>query len=108
MAELAWTIPARKSWTDFSRRIEKQYQRYDDLGINYARSAYNVWHTVTVDSVANKARVSFKTNSYQPQVRYSLDGSEPTVNSLAYSKPFEVKLPVTIKAATFKDGRRMF
>jgi hexosaminidase len=107
MAELAWTIPARKNWTDFSRRIEKQYQRYDDLGINYAKSAYNVWHTVSVDSLGNKATVAFKTNSYQPQIRYSLDGSAPTVHSLVYRKPFDVKLPVTIKAATFKEGRRM-
>ena len=38
-------------------------------------------------------------------IRYTLDGSDPTTNSLLYSQPFEVSKELTIKARLFnKDG----
>ncbi|MCD2422267.1 family 20 glycosylhydrolase [Niabella pedocola] len=105
IAETGWTPKERKHWTDFARRMETQYQRYDGLNINYAKSAYNVWQTTVLDSVTNTAAISFKTNSYQPEIRYSTDGNEPTAQSTLYTGPFKVKAPVLIKSATFKNGK---
>lgn len=107
LAEIAWSDPKAKDWEDFKRRMETQYQRYEDADINYSKSAYNVWHVVDIDSAAARATVSLKTNSYNPEVRYTLDGSEPKANSEVYNKPFVVNTPLTIKAATFKDGMRI-
>ncbi|WP_300602142.1 family 20 glycosylhydrolase [Niabella sp.] len=105
IAETGWTSKDRKQWTDFARRMETQYQRYDLRNLNYAKSAYNVWQTTVLDSVTNTAEISFKTNSYQPEIRYSTDGNEPTVQSTLYTGPFKVKAPVLIKSATFKNGK---
>jgi len=107
IAETGWTPKDRKQWTDFARRMETQYQRYDLLKMNYAKSAYNVWQTTTLDSVTNTAEISFTTNSYQPEIRYSTDGNEPTGRSTLYTGPFKVKAPVLIKSATFKNGKMM-
>lgn len=38
------------------------------------------------------------------EIRYTLDGSEPTETSELYSAPIEVAPPATIKARGFKDG----
>ena len=38
------------------------------------------------------------------EIRYTLDGSEPTVESTLYSDQFEVTPPVTIKARGYKEG----
>lgn len=107
LAEVAWTQPDLKNWENFKRKMETQYKRYDDLGINYAKSAYNVWQEVRVDSAAKKATVSFTTDSFNPQIYYTLDGSEPTIEALKYQHPFVISEPVIIKAATFKAGKRM-
>ncbi|MGV3508555.1 MAG: beta-N-acetylhexosaminidase [Sphingobacteriaceae bacterium] len=107
VAEIAWTQPQFKNWDSFKKRMEFGYKRYDDLGINYSMSAYNVWHTVKIDSVAKKATVSFETDSHNPEIRYTVDGSEPTCQSIKYDKPFVVNFPITIKAANFKNGKQV-
>lgn len=107
IAETGWTPKNRKQWDDFARRMETQYERYDFLELNYARSAYNVWQTTLTDSLANTAEIRFKTNSYQPEIRYTTDGNEPTTQSTLYTGPFKVKPPLLIKSATFKNGKMM-
>lgn len=107
LAEVAWTPPARKDWENFTKRLETQYKRYDELGINYSLSAKNVWQTVEVDSVANTATIHLRTQSYQPEIRYTTDGSEPSLSSPVYSKPFQLSLPGTVKAAVFANKKQV-
>ncbi|NGM63634.1 hypothetical protein G5B30_17145, partial [Sphingobacterium sp. SGG-5] len=38
---------------------------------------------------------------------YTLDGSEPTPQSNRFTGPFEVPVHKTVRAATFKGGRRI-
>ena len=38
------------------------------------------------------------------EIYYTLDGSEPTVESIKYEGPFELKGPVVIKAVGYKNG----
>lgn len=107
VAEIGWSSPHSRNWEDFKRRMEYQYARYDLAGIIYAKSAYNVWQTAKIDSVAKTALISFKTDSYNPEIRFTLDGNEPTQNSELYTKPFKVKIPILIKSSTFKNGKRI-
>lgn len=107
LAEVAWTQPSNKNWENFKWRMEDQYDRYAAKGINYAKSPYDVRQKVIIESALTKATVSFSTDSHDPQIFYTLDGSEPTAASLAYKKSFEVRRTATIKAATFKDGKQI-
>lgn len=107
IAETGWSAAHLKNWDDFAKRMETQYRRYDLMGLNYAMSAYNVWQTTRYDSITNKAEISFKTNSYRPEIRYTLDGNEPTASSKLYTAPFSVKAPVLIKSAAFKNGKML-
>jgi len=106
LAEVSWSDPKQKNWEDFKRRMEAVYQHYGAANINYSKTAYNVTYTVNIDSAAKKATVTLKTNSHNPEMRYTLDGSEPKSNSPLFNKPFVVNTPVTIKAATFKSGKQ--
>lgn len=107
LAEIAWTQPGLKDWENFKRKMESQYERYAGAGINYSSSAYNVRQVTVIDSVAQKATVSFSTDSFDPQIYYTLDGSEPTPGDLKYEQPIEVDKPLIIKAANFRDGKRV-
>lgn len=104
IAEVAWSPQEGKNWDDFTRRMEGLYDRYALMGINYAKSAYQVRQTVLIESVSNRANVTFKTDSYNPDIRYTLDGTMPTATSAQYTKPFDVYRSAIIKAGVFKDG----
>jgi hexosaminidase len=42
LAEICWSSPSGQSFADFTRRLQVQYQRFDECGINYRRSLMNV------------------------------------------------------------------
>lgn len=107
VAEVGWTASDLMDWKDFSRRIENDFTNYERLGVNYARSIYNVWYETKIDSTAHTARVELKAYNYEPEIRYTTDGTEPTANAALYTGPFNIKLPATVKSATFKNGKRL-
>ena len=45
MAEALWSPKEVKNWDDFYRRIQTFTKRYDQMGINYAKSAFKVTPT---------------------------------------------------------------
>lgn len=107
IAETGWSPANGKSWEDFKRRMENQYMRYELAGINYSKSAYNIVQENIIDSSSKTATIYLSTNSFNPEIHYTTDGNEPTMSSPVYKAPFSVKIPVLIKAATFKAGKRV-
>lgn len=47
LAEVAWTQPAHKDWTSFLKGLDAYNEHLTAKGIVYARSMYNIQHTVT-------------------------------------------------------------
>ncbi len=107
LAEIAWSNKENKNWEDFIRRLEAQYQRYERKGINYAQNAYQVYFEVTDHTGHNKSTVTLHTDSHQPDIYYTLDGTQPTTASPKYTGAFEVDTHTTIHAATFRDGKQI-
>jgi hexosaminidase len=107
LAEVLWTPAKQKNWPGFEQRMQKQYQRYDALGINYARSAFNVRQQVTIDPAQRAALVALQMDAAGPQIVYTLDGSAPTAAAQVYTKPFSVPKSAVIKAASFENGKMM-
>ncbi len=52
----------------------------------------------------NDVDIAFGTATEGAEIRYTLDGSEPTKESPVYGKPFNLKLTTQIKAIGFKEG----
>jgi hexosaminidase len=46
------------------------------------------------------------TSSANGEIRYTLDGKEPTANSPVYAAPLKIGKSTTVKAALFVDGKR--
>jgi len=106
LAEVTWTAPARKNWDDFVLRMPAEYKRYEAKGINYSRSAFDVMPEAKIDTVAQKATVKLNIQAAPAKVYYTLDGSEPTESSLAYSSPLEINKPTAIKAVGYQNGQK--
>lgn len=54
----------------------------------------------------DKANVALATTTEGAEIRYTLDGSEPTRESALYGQPFDLEQTTTIKAKGFKEGYR--
>lgn len=107
LAEVAWSAPEKKNWERFKLKMEREYSRYDAAGINYSKSAYQVSFEFIKGARTQKAQIMLKTQSYNPDIYYTLDGTEPGQHSIRYVGPFNVNPHVKIKAATFKNGVQM-
>jgi len=107
LAEVLWTPASQKNWPSFKERMQKQYQRYEALGANYAKSAFNVRQQLVVDTTQRAAVVTMQMDATGPQVYYTLDGSAPTASAQTYTKPFAVSNSAVIKAGSFENGKLM-
>lgn len=54
----------------------------------------------------DKVTIALATTTEGAELRYTLDGTEPTEKSLLYDKPFKVDMTTQIKAKGFKEGFR--
>ena len=99
LAEVAWTPQSERSWPDFwSRLWLRHLARLDAAGIAYRippPTARQSGSQVTIVPPCESA-----------QVRYTLDGTEPTSSSPLYTQPFELPKDRVLKMRTFRPNGR--
>ena len=105
IAELGWSSPQRRSWPDFVKRLATQFGRYDTLKIPYADSAFAV-HAAP-HYTATQANVTLSTQTSFGEIRYTLDGRDPTAQSMRYQGPLTIPLPAELRAAAFSGDTRL-
>jgi hexosaminidase len=105
VAEIGWTAKEKRDWTDFTRRMDKQFARYEALGLHFARSAYGVQFTPELDPVRKTLGIKLETDTYRPEIRFTVDGKEPVATSPLYKQPLRPKKTSVIKAAAFVAGK---
>lgn len=105
LAEAAWTTSDRKEWPLFLSSLDRMTVRWNEMGITSARSMYNLDHKVTPASDCLKVAIS----NIRPdlEIRYTLDGSEPTASSALYGDTLSIGKNTVVNAATFSNGKRM-
>ncbi len=107
IAEVAWSPKESKDWNDFSRRVEPLMSLYERFGYNYANSAYLVNISLAIDSLARTAKFVLETEIAAVDIRYTLDGTDPTAMSPVYAAPIEVTSSATLRAGSFRGTERL-
>ena len=99
LAEVAWTPQARRSWPDFWARLSSQhFQRLDA-----ARIAYRI----PLPAARRSGNEIMITPPYEnADVRYTVDGSEPSLSSPRYQGPVLAAEGVVFKMRTFRPNGR--
>ena len=105
VAEIAWSGKDRKDWPGFLKRLDVLTQHYDYLGVNHARSMFNIDHLVTGNN--DTLKVALTCIRPDMEIRYTTDGNEPVATSSLYTDSLVVTNDITINAATFANGKQM-
>ena len=103
LAEVAWSQQDRRDWDDFINRMDNQFPRLDLMGVKYSKGSFVVDFTTKNENNQNFIVLSCETKGMQ--IRFTLDGSDPTAKSALYTEPFEVKKSTTVKAALFNKDK---
>lgn len=104
LSEVQWSQPQLKNYTDFSNRLVGLTRMYDRLGYNYAKHLYNVNIHIDTDTKWREIVVHMTTVG-DAEIRYTLDGSQPTASSPLYTGAIHLQKFAKIRAAAFRNGK---
>ena len=105
LSEVQWSQPEQKNYADFTSRLVDFTHLYDHLGYNYAKHLFNVDIHVDADTKWHEIVVHLTTTG-DAEIRYTLDGTEPTADSQLYTGAIVLQKSANICAAAFRDGKR--
>lgn len=103
LSEVAWTPAVHKNWDDFQSRLQKHYRLLQQFNVNYYPPSNNLSILSQFDMVNKMANVTINSEQFQPEIRYTIDGSMPTINSLLYKDGISLAKSGKVKAVIFKD-----
>lgn len=100
VAEITWTPVNKQSWQSFSERLPNLFARFDEMGLNAARSVYAITATAKTEGSGEDAkyRVNLATDTAHVIIRYTTDGTLPNAQSPIYSQPFLVEGDTFVRA----------
>ncbi len=106
LAEIAWTDPARKDPKDFRRRVNIEVEKLRQRGVNSYRPSSLLQEKIEVDRIHKAIRVTLDGERDPAEIRYTTDGSIPTLRSKRYfpGDTLVVTDSARIVAAYFVDG----
>ncbi|MCL5245290.1 glycoside hydrolase family 20 protein [Cellulophaga sp. 20_2_10] len=107
MSEAVWSSKENKDWTNFSGRVKELFKRYDVMGVNYAKSAYQITTDTKIDVKTGILTIALKNEFPNSDIRYSIDGSAVHQSSFQYKKPITLTASTKIKAAMFENGKKV-
>lgn len=106
-AESVWSQPQSKNWTDFIRRVEKQFERFDAAEINYSRSMYDPIFTPKKNNDSTLL-IELGTQIKDLTIHYSFDESFPDYFYDAYKTPLTVPVGAsTLTVVTYRGKQQM-
>ena len=103
LSEIQWMEPGQKNYEDFLSRMPKMFDIYDIYGYNYARHLFDIQGDFNPNAQEGVLEVSLSTLG-KADIRYTLDGSEPSATSSRYSDPLKIKNDCTLKAVAIRPS----
>ncbi|MEO7659777.1 MAG: family 20 glycosylhydrolase, partial [Pyrinomonadaceae bacterium] len=108
LAEVVWSRPETRDFSDFNRRLANHFPRLAKQGVNY-----RIPEPVGLQNIVTESERSSITlrPAARTMVYYTVDGSTPNERSASYEKPIEIKLEqgksATLKTVVKNESGRM-
>ncbi len=104
ISEVLWT-GGEKDYEDFSKRVDRHYERLEAMGVNYGPEDRPAYLTARFDAAKRQYKVAVEAGMRGLSHRYTLDGSAPTASSMAYSDSIVLDKSATLKVQAFRKGK---
>ncbi len=105
IAEVAWS-GAERDYQGFLKRLESQYDRLAARGVTEAcRNYFDAYIEGRWNADSARFEVSLVGMLPRGEIRYTLDGSDPSKRSALYTGPVPLGGDAHIKAAVFDGGK---
>jgi hexosaminidase len=104
VAEVGWSAAENRNWADFLQRLVPMFARYQAFGLRYADSVFAPAAQISRRGEGFSVALSNQAQRDAPalgDIRYTLDGGEPSAASLPYESPLTVPVGTEIRAAAF-------
>jgi len=105
LSEVVWSSAKGRNYEEFVPRVEHFHKRLEALDINYANHLFEIEGKVITKEDAFFYQM--KTASKGKDIRFTLDESEPNIESKIYTNPILVTKKVTIKASVFNSKEKL-
>lgn len=105
LSEAVWSDPEKRNWSDFQARLSHHYRMLQKLNVNYCRPSDRVEIANNIDVASKTTSITLSSEQYLPDIRYTVDGSTPSISSNKYVAPFNVSGTSIIKASIFRNGK---
>lgn len=104
LSEALWTRSENKDKEYFIKKLDHQLDRFQELGYNFAGSAMTPNYEVNYDRENKVFTLQLFNELDQYDIRYTLDGSEPTRDAERYTEPITYTSSIDLRAQTFRKG----
>lgn len=102
LAEIAWVEPSAKNWEEFEQRLVAQLPRLDRMNINYRLPDLEGFYET--NAFIGEGEVNVSCLAPDVQIRYTTDGSIPTLESALYTEPVKVTETTDFTFRTFRPN----
>ncbi len=102
LSEVAWGTANPEKYKAFEDRVIRHFDMLKERGINYSTAIYEVIGKADIEN--GKVIYQLSVAKDPKNIRYTIDGSEPTWKSLLYTQPIEITKSTTVKSAYFENG----
>ena len=106
LSEVAWGTSKPDEYKNFENRVIRHFAILDEKGIKHSTAIYEVDGKASVEQ-NGKIKYELSSANEPSRIRFTTDGSEPTINSNVYQKPLEITKSQTVKSAYFEDGKKV-
>ena len=110
LSEILWSPKEKRNWTDFEKRLQTQFKRYDLWKINYSKAYFDLKATITptdnFDGVLWKLETKhpsaeIKTITHSANKPYEAKFNEGT----KYTAPIVIKSTQLVAGISMKNGK---
>lgn len=105
LSEVQWTDGKHKDYNAFTRRLPRLLKHYDAMGANYAKHVFDVHGKLEAGSKKGSVKATYNTFD-DAELHYTIDGTEPTIESPRYTGPLSLTHQGVVKIAAFRNGQR--
>ena len=107
LAEVVWGTSNSKNYIDFQNRVIQHFTLLDKMKVNYSKAVYGITTKVIPSSDKNGVLFVLSSGINHNGIRYTTDGTNPTMASQIYTDSIAIKANTIIKAAYFENGKQL-